>query len=102
MRKIKTIDLYPIRSDEELNEFLAISVSLSAEDVEEDKDNGVVCPISGILDNGVSEQEDDSDIFEAVTGQQEGDSGSLNNVTQNWLNFVAELALLIHSSDFLN
>lgn len=56
------------RSDDESNEFGAVSNSLSSEDVEEDWDDDVVGPVSWVLDNGVSNEENDSDVFEAVAG----------------------------------
>lgn len=59
----------------------AVVSSLSAEDGDEDANHDVIDVISGVLDDGVSEEEDDSDILEAVGGQQEGISGPFNGVT---------------------
>ena len=59
------------KSDDEVLELFAVSNSLSAEDVSEDADHNVVDVIGGVLDDGVSEEEFNSDILEAVGGEEE-------------------------------
>ena len=59
------------RSDDEVLELLAVSNHLPAEEEFEDGDHDVVDVVGGVLDDGVSEEEDDSDILEAVGGKEE-------------------------------
>lgn len=81
-----------IQSEDEVDEFLAVSIALSAQDVEEDQDNDVVGDAGWVLDDAVSNQEDGSDILEAVAGQKETNTGSFNGITENWLNFLVDSA----------
>ena len=66
----------------------AVSVPLPAEDGDEDEDDDVVGPVLGVLDDGVSDEEDGSEVLGAVAGQQEGDSSVLDGVSQNGLGSV--------------
>ena len=59
------------KSDDEVLELFAVSNSLSAEEVSEDADHNVVHVVLGVLDDGVSEEEFNSDILEAVGGEEE-------------------------------
>ena len=69
------------RSDDEVLELGAISDSLSAEDVSEDGDDDIVGVVLGVLNDSVSEEEDNSDILEAVGGQKEGNTFPFNSIT---------------------
>lgn len=82
-----------------MDEFLAVCVSLSAQNVQEDQDNDVVGQATWVLDNAVSNQENGSDILEAVAGQKEANSGSLNGISEDWLDFLVNSAWVI---DWLN
>ena len=62
-------------------ELLAVSDSLSSEEVFEDSNHNVIDIVRWVLDDGVSEEEDDSDVFEAVGGEEEGDSVPFNNIS---------------------
>ena len=69
------------KSDDELLEHLAVFETLSAEDENEDGDHEIVDLVSRSNDDGVGEEENDSDVFEAVGGEEEGISVPFNNVT---------------------
>ena len=69
------------KSDDEVLELFAVSNSLSAEDVSEDGDGNIVGVVLGVLDDGVGEEEFDSDVLEAVGGEEEGISVPFNDVT---------------------
>lgn len=75
-----------------MNELFTVSISLSAEDVDEDEDDDVVGDVSGVLNDGVSDQKDGTKIFEAVGGQQESDSGGFNGITEDWFDFLTDVA----------
>lgn len=85
-----------------MDELFAISVTLSAEDVKEDGNNDVVGPVGWVLDDGVGEEEDNSDVFEAVAGQKEGDSCGFNSVSNSGLNFIVQLAFFVDGFNFLD
>jgi hypothetical protein len=82
-----------------VDEFLTVSVSLSAQNVEEDKNDDIVDGAGWILNNAVSNQEDSSDILETVAGQKEGNTGSFNSISEDWLNFFVDSTFVI---DFLD
>jgi hypothetical protein len=94
------------RSYDEVLELRTISVTLSAEEVSEDSDDDIVGPVSGVLDDGVGEEQHNSDILEAVGGQQEGNSVPFDNISENGLGLVGVadvehgLALLEESEHF--
>ena len=71
-----------------MNELFTISISLFTHDVSEDGDNNVVGDIGWVLDDGISDEEEDSDILEAVAGEEETDSGILDGITKDGLNFL--------------
>lgn len=75
-----------------MDEFFAVSVSLSAQNVKEDKDDDVVGNAGWVLNDAISNQEDDSDILEAVAGQKESDTGSFNSISKGWLDFLVNVA----------
>lgn len=88
-------------TDDEVDELGAVLVALEAEDVREDQDDHVVHPLSwGLpyskryLDDGVGQKQHDSDVLEAVRGQQEADSRSLHHVAEGGLHLVVQVALL--------
>ena len=74
-------------SDDEVLELGAISDGLSAEDVSEDGNNDVVGVVLGGLDDGVGEEELNSDVLEAVGGQQESNTFPFDNISEYGLGF---------------
>lgn len=95
------------RSDNEVLELGAVSNCLSSEDVSEDSDNDVVGVVSGVLDDGVGKEELNSDVLEAVGGEEEGDSVPLNDISDldSGLVLVAlveHLLSLFHNSEEFN
>ena len=62
-------------------ELFAIGNTLSSEEVSEDADHDIIDVIGGVLDDGVGEEEDNSDVLEAVGGEQSGHSVEFNDVT---------------------
>ena len=54
---------------------------INAQNVKEDKNDDVVGNAGWVLNDAVSNQENDSDILEAVAGQKEANSGSLNGIS---------------------
>ena len=64
--KIDVMRLTSNRSDDEVLELGTVLVGLSAEDVSEDSNNEVVGVVLGVLEDGVNEEEFNSDILEAV------------------------------------
>lgn len=82
-------------------ELFAVGESLSAEDVSEDGNNDVIGVILGVLDHGVSEEEFNSDILEAVAGQKEGNTVPFNDISENRLRLVG-VALVEHVLSFFH
>ena len=80
------------QSDDEVDELGTVLVSLISEDTEENGKDDVVGNVSGILDNLISNQEDNSNILEAVRGQQESDSSSFNGIAELGLDLVLRSA----------
>lgn len=76
-------------------ELSAVSVTLSAKEVSEDGNNDVVGPVSGVLDDGIGEEEDNSDILEAVGSKEEGNSVPFNDISEDGLGLVG-IALVEH------
>lgn len=89
------------RSDDEVLELSAVSSTLLTEDVSEDGNDDIVGVVRGVLDDGVSEEEDDSDILEAVGGQKEGNSVELNDISEGGLGLVG-IALVEHGLSLLH
>lgn len=83
------------QSEDVMDELFAVGISLSSHDVNEDQDNDVVGDVGGVLDDGVRDQKEGSNILEAVAGQQESDSGSFDGISQNGFNFLAQVAGVI-------
>ena len=54
------------KSENVSDELLAVSISLSSQNTDEDKDNNVVDNISWVFNDGIGNEEDGSDILEAV------------------------------------
>ena len=69
---------------------------MSAQDVKEDKDDDVVGNAGWVLDDAVSNQEDGSDILEAVAGQKETNTGSFNSISESWFNFLVDSAWFVN------
>lgn len=79
-------------SNNEVDKLGTVLVSLVSEDAEEDGEDDIVGDIRWVLDDLISDQEDNSNILEAVGGQEEGDSGSLDSIAQLGLDFVSRVA----------
>ena len=63
-----------------MEELLAISITLFAHNVDDDKDSDIVADIGWVFDDGVRDKEDGSNIFKAVAGQEESNSSFFNCV----------------------
>ena len=83
------------RSDDEVLELRAVSNSLSTEDVSEDGDNKIIGVVCWALDDSVSKKELNSDILEAVAGQEEGNTVPFDNISENGLRLFG-IALVKH------
>ena len=84
-----------MRSDDEVLELGAVSDTLFAEEVSEDGNDDIVGIVSGALDDGVSEEEDDSDVLEAVGGEEEGNSVPFDDISELGLGLLG-IALVEH------
>ena len=103
MEKMMNLRLL-IRSDDEVLELRAVSNGLSSQNVSEDGDHDVINVVRGILDNGVSKEEFNSDILEAVGGKEEGNTVPFNNVSDLdgglvLVAFVKHFLSFFHKSD---
>ena len=76
------------KSENESDELLAVSISLSSQKTNEDKDNNVVDNVRWVFNDWIGNEEDGSDILEAVWGKQESNTSGFNGITQNWCNLV--------------
>ena len=74
-------------SDDEMDELSTIGSGLFAHKVSEDSDNNIIGDIVGVLDDGISDEEENSDILEAVAGEEESNTGILDGITEDGLNF---------------
>ena len=88
-------------------ELLAVSNTLSSEEVSEDGDHNVINVVSGVLDDGVNEEEDDSDVLEAVGGEESSNSVPFNNISDLdgrlvLVALVEHLLSLFHKSEDFN
>lgn len=54
------------KSKNEVDELRAISITLSSQKSNEDEDDDVVGPISWVFNDGIGNEENDSDILETV------------------------------------
>ena len=75
-----------------MEELFAVSHSLSSHDVEDDDDNDIVGDVGGVLDDGITDEEEGSDIFEAVAGEEETNSGGFNSISQSRLDLLVQVA----------
>ena len=75
-----------------MDELLAVSIPLSAHDVQEDGHDNIIGNVLGVLDNGISDQQKCTDILEAVACQEEANSSSLNCIAEDGVNFVLDVA----------
>ena len=94
-------------SDDEVFKLLAVSKSLSSEEEFEDANHNVINVVRWVLDDGVSEKEDNSDILEAVWGEEEGNSVPFNNISNLdcgfvLVAFVEHFLSFFHKSDNFN
>ena len=78
-----------------MNELLAVGVGLFSHDVAEDQNHNIIGDVLGILNDGVSDEEEGSDILEAVTGEKEADSGELNSITKDGLNLLLNATFIV-------
>lgn len=83
-------------SEDEVDELRAVSITLSSQNVDENGNDGILGNVGRVLDDFVTNQEDGSDILEAVAGQKETNTGSLNDITQNGLDFFVDSAFVIN------
>jgi hypothetical protein len=88
-------------------ELRAVSNGLSTEDVSEDGDNKVIGVVFWALDDSVSKNELNSNILEAVAGQEEGNTVPFDNISENGLRlfgiaFVKHGLSLFHKSEDFN
>ena len=79
----------------------AISYSLSTEDISEDGNNDVIGVVLGVLDDCISKDKFNSDILEAVGGQQESNSLPFNHISEFGLRFSG-IALVEHGFSLLH
>ena len=85
-----------------MDELSTVSSTLLAHKVSEDGDDDVIGEVAGVLDDGVSDQAENTEVLEAVAGQQEGNSGSLDGITKHGLDFVLNSARVIDGFNVLN
>ena len=90
-----------MRSDDEVLELGTISDTLLTEEVSEDGDDDIVGIVSGVLDDGVSEEEDDSDVLEAVGGEESGNSVEFNDISELGLGLLG-IASVEHLASFFD
>ena len=81
--------------------------SLLSEDVSENGNNEVVGVVLGILDHGINEEELNSSIFEAVGGEQQGNSVPLDDISDLDCGLVGFAGIehflsLFHKSEGIN
>ncbi len=57
------------KSKNEVDELWAVSITLSSQKSNEDKDNDVVDVISWVINDGIGNEENNSDILETVWGK---------------------------------
>ena len=98
------MDVYVSNQDsrsDEVPELGAVGDSLSSQKGNEDQDDDVVGDVFGVLDDGVSDQENSSDVLGTVAGQEESDSGVFNGISQNGFDvgFLAGVVDLLHLLD---
>ena len=79
----------------------AISYSLSTEDISEDGNDDIVGVVLGALDDCISKDKFNSDILEAVGGQQESNSLPFNHISEFGLRFSG-IAFVKHGFCFLH
>jgi hypothetical protein len=87
-------------SDDEVLELGTVRNSLSSEDESEDGDDDVVGVVLGALDDGVGEEELNSDVLEAVGSEEEGNTVPLNDVSEDGLGLLG-VALVKHGLSLL-
>lgn len=85
-----------------MEELFAVGVSLPAHDVEDDGHDDVVGEVLGVLQDGIGDQEDDSDILEAVAGEQEGNTGGFNSISEGGLDLLVDSAGLVDGPGVLD
>lgn len=85
-----------------MDELLAVGIALSSQDVHEDEDEDVSHNVSWVLDQLVADEEQHSDVLEAVAGQQETDSSGFDNVAECGFNFFVDLAAAVDGFGFLD
>ncbi len=78
------------KSKNEVDELRAISITLSSQKSNEDEDDDVVGPISWVFNDGIGNEENDSDILETVWSKQKSDTGGLNGISEGWLNLLVD------------
>ena len=89
------------RSEDEVLELGAVSDTLPAEDVSEDGNDEVIGVVLGVLDDGVNEEELNSNILEAVAGQEEGNSVPFDDISEDGCG-LGGVALVKHGLSLLH
>lgn len=82
-------------------ELFAVGKGLLAHEDEDDADDDVVGDVLGVLDDGVSKEEFNSDVLEAVGGKEESHTFPFNGIT-NLDGGLVLVALVEHLLAFLN
>lgn len=82
------------KSEDESDELRTVGIGLSSQKSDEDEDNDVVGNVSWVFNDGIGDEENGSDILEAVWGKKESDSGGFNGITQNWFDLLVDSAFI--------
>ena len=90
------------KSPDESNELWAVGIRLSSQKSYENQNDNIVNNVTWVFNDWISDQENCSDILETVWSQQKSNSSSLNSISQNWLDFLANVALCENSLSLLD
>lgn len=85
-----------------MDELSTVSNALSSQNVAEDGDDDVVGDVAGVFNDAVKDQEHNTDILEAVAGKKESNTGTLDGITEDGLNFGLDSAGVIDELDILD
>lgn len=80
------------RSEDEVKELFTISNGLLSNDIAENGNDDIIGNVAGVFDDRVSDEEENSDILETVAGEEEGNSGVFDGVSEDGINFVLNSA----------
>ena len=85
-----------------MDEFFAVSITLSSQNIEENGNDNIIDNTWWILDDAVSNQKENSDILETVASQKESNSSSFNGISDLGLNFLVNLTWFIDLFSIVN